>query len=172
MLIRAEAWKKAGGLDNDFFAHMEEIDLCWRLNLAGSRLCCVPSSVVYHVGGGALPYETPRKAFLNFRNNLFMLYKNLPEKDLRRILFIRKILDGVAAGVFLFTGKFWKVSAVFRAHMAYYRAIQSLRKKRKEVSGRFPGNPSALILNKSIVFEFYIKGKKTFGSLGTKFNKK
>jgi hypothetical protein len=167
MLIRSDAWKSSGGLDADFFAHMEEIDLCWRLHLAGSRLCCVPSSVVYHVGGGALPYETPLKAFLNFRNNLFMLYKNLPDKDLRRVLFIRKILDGVAAVVFLLTGKSWKVGAVIRAHAGYYRSSRSLRNKRKEIFRGNTGNTTGLILNKSIVFEFYIKGKRTFSSIGT-----
>jgi hypothetical protein len=172
MIIRSDAWCKCGGLDQDFFAHMEEIDLCWRLILSGYRLFYNPGSVVYHVGGGALPYETPLKAYLNFRNNLFMLYKNLPGNKLTGTLFIRKVLDGVASGVFLITGKFWKVRSVLRAHIDYYKASASLHLKRNNVSRDFPENPSRLILNKSIVFEFYIKGNRTFTSLGTNFKSK
>jgi GT2 family glycosyltransferase len=105
MMIRSDAWKKCGGFDDDFFAHMEEVDLCWRFHLAGYRVVCVPQSVIYHVGGGSLPYESERKTYLNFRNNLFLLYKNLPGTRLKKIIFLRKILDGLAAAMFLFKGR-------------------------------------------------------------------
>lgn len=88
-------------MDGHFFAHMEEIDLCWRLRSRGKKLVCIPQSVVYHVGGATLKKENPRKTFLNFRNNLLMLYKNLPDKELEHVLFIRGILDRVAALVFI-----------------------------------------------------------------------
>lgn len=169
MIIRSDAWRKSGGLDQDFFAHMEEIDLCWRLILSGYRLFYNPRSVVFHVGGGTLPYETPLKTYLNFRNNLFMLYKNLPEETRIKTLFIRMLLDGLAAGVFLITGKLWKVHSVLRAHIGYYKSLTSLKLKRNDVQRSYPDNPSRLILNKCIVFEFYIKGNKTFSSLGTNF---
>ena len=172
MIIRSEPWHKCGGLDKDFFAHMEEIDLCWRLLLSGYRICYNPRSVIFHVGGGALPYESPLKAYLNFRNNLFMVYKNLPENSLHMTLFIRKLLDGVASCVFLVTGKFWKVRSVFKAHIDYYKSLANLKMKRKSVQRIFPENPVDLILNKSIVFEFYIKGNKTFNKLGTNFKTK
>ena len=89
LFIRTSIYKEAGGLDAGFFAHQEEIDLCWRLRSRGYRLVCTPSSVVYHVGGATLNVESPRKTFLNFRNNLLMLYKNLPEKDLKHVMRVR-----------------------------------------------------------------------------------
>ena len=105
MIVRAEAWKKCGGFDPDFFAHMEEIDLCWRFHKAGYRVCFIPDSVVYHVGGGMLAYNSPFKTYLNFRNNLYLLYKNLPDSTLHKTLFIRKSIDALAASSFLVSGK-------------------------------------------------------------------
>jgi GT2 family glycosyltransferase len=169
MIVRATAWRKCFGLDPDFFAHMEEIDLCWRFNIAGYRLCCIPESVVYHVGGGTLPYNSPFKIYLNFRNNLFLLYKNIPDNRLHRILFIRKLLDGVAAIRFLVSGKFKNTAMVWRAHMDYYKSIKSLKLKRERVKKLKSGISKNLIMNKSIVFEFYIKGVKTFRKLKTNF---
>jgi Predicted glycosyltransferases len=167
MIVRAEAWKKCGGFDADFFAHMEEIDLCWRFHKSGYRVAYIPQSVVYHVGGGALPYDSPFKTFLNFRNSLYMLYKNLPESNLRRILFVRKILDGIAALFFLPKGEFRSTGAVWKAHMEYYRNIERLKEKRNEAGIEGKINFTGLILNKSIVFEFYIKGHRTFSSMKT-----
>ena len=92
LMIRRADWLSAGGLDERFFAHMEEIDLCWRLNARGRKVVCIPQSVVYHVGGGTLAMEHPRKTFLNFRNNLLMLYKNLPAADLRPVMRRRRLL--------------------------------------------------------------------------------
>lgn len=165
MAVRAEAWKKCGGFDADFFAHMEEIDLCWRLNSSGYRLTYIPGSKVYHIGGGSLPYSSPFKTLLNFRNSLYLLYKNLPPERLHRIMFIRKLMDGLAALIFLFTGKIRHFMSVWKAHMEYYRNIESLKKKRKLVMDRCNKKVPDHILNKSIIFEFYIKGNKTFGPI-------
>jgi GT2 family glycosyltransferase len=169
MIIRSEAWKRCSGLDPDFFAHMEEIDLCWRLLLCGYHLYYIPQSVVYHVGGGALPYDSPFKTYLNFRNNLFLLYKNLPPGNMHMKLFLRKALDGVAAGFFILSGRFRAVREILRAHIDYYKSSGTLKAKRELVERTVPGNPARLTLNKSIVFEFYIKGNKSFDKLGCNF---
>ena len=165
MIVRGEAWKKCGGFDADFFAHMEEIDLCWRFNKAGYRVCFLPDSVVYHVGGGTLPYNSPFKTYLNFRNSLFLLYKNLPDEKFSSILFIRKILDGMAAIFFILKGSLKSAVAVWKAHMDYYKAMGKLREKRRMVKELEVSHSRTSILNKSIVFEFYIKGNKTYNSL-------
>lgn len=167
MLVRAEAWEKCGGFDYDFFAHMEEIDLCWRFQRSGYRVSYIPESLVYHVGGGTLPYTSPFKTFLNFRNSLYLLYKNLPDENFRSKMFWRRMLDGVAALFFLVKGQFKSVAAVWNAHMAFYRHLGQLKEKRKMVKGlgsEIPGN----ILNKLIVLEFYVKRKRTFTSLNAK----
>jgi len=167
MIVRSGAWKICGGFDADFFAHMEEIDLCWRFNKAGYRVCFNPESSVYHVGGGSLPYNSPFKLYLNFRNSLFLLYKNLPEKDLISIMFKRRVLDGVASVLFLFQGKFRCFSSVIKAHISYYKSIPALMIKRETVKNLETGTFVPPILNKSIVFEFYIKGHRKFSSLKT-----
>jgi GT2 family glycosyltransferase len=165
MIVKSEAWKKCGGFDDDFFAHMEEIDLCWRFHKAGYRVCFLPESVIYHIGGGTLSYSSPFKTYLNFRNSLFLLYKNLPDNKLKSVLFIRRILDGLAAVYFLLQGSFSSVASVWKAHMDYYRAMDKLREKRKAVRKLEINTTNETILNKSIVFEFYVKGHKTYKSL-------
>jgi GT2 family glycosyltransferase len=165
MIMRSEAWKKCGGFDADFFAHMEEIDLCWRFHKSGYRVCFLPDSVIYHVGGGTLPYSSPLKTYLNFRNSLFLLYKNLPDERLYRVLFIRRLLDGLAAVYFLMKGSFKSVRAVWKAHMDYYKAINELKEKRKIVKKLEVNQTNESFLNKSIVFEFYVKGNRTYKSL-------
>jgi GT2 family glycosyltransferase len=165
MIVRSEAWKECGGFDADFFAHMEEIDLCWRFNKAGYRVCFLPDSVIYHIGGGTLPYSSPFKTYLNFRNSLFLLYKNLPDNRLVRILFIRRILDALAAIYFLLQGNFRSAGAVWQAHIDYYKAIDNLRRKRSDIKRSQVTSFDKLILNKSVVFEFYIKGNKTYTGL-------
>jgi len=119
LFIRAADYWQVGGLDERFFAHMEEIDLCWRLRSRNRSIVCVPQSVVYHMGGGTLPTTSYRKVYLNFRNNLLMLYKNLPEKDLRPILTVRFFLDYIAAFQFLLKGQFSFAKAVWQARSAY-----------------------------------------------------
>lgn len=165
MIIRSTAWKKCGGFDSAFFAHMEEIDLCWRLHRAGYRVGFTPDSKVYHIGGGSLSYDSPFKIYLNFRNSLFMLYKNLEDNKLFYILFLRRILDGLAAIMFLLTGKFTYFSSVLKAHVQYYKCRGELKKKRQAVKELGNGGTYGLILNKSIVLEFYIKGNKTYNKI-------
>lgn len=165
MIVRSGAWSKCRGFDDDFFAHMEEIDLCWRFHLAGFRVSYVPESIVYHVGGGALPYDSEFKTYLNFRNNLFLLYKNLPDNKLHRTIIIRKLLDGAAAAMFIFRGMPGNVKAIWKAHMDYYKSIKTLKEKRKSVRDLAISQTGSYLMNKSIVFWFYVKGKKTFSSL-------
>jgi GT2 family glycosyltransferase len=170
MMIRSEAWKKAGGFDSSFFAHMEEIDLCWRLGKLGYQVYCIPQSVVYHVGGGALPYSSPFKTYLNFRNSLYMLYKNLPDNKLQQVLFARKILDCIAAFRFLMKFEFANFKAIFKAYFSYYKSKKTLKESRAKV--KLLGEKEIqTIFNKSLIFEFYIRGRKTFERLGNKQNK-
>ena len=115
-LIRSELWWQMGGLDELFFAHMEEIDLCWRLQLGGWQIWSVSDSVVFHVGGGTLPNNSPRKIYLNFRNNLLMMYKNLPRRNRSRIIFFRQLLDGLFGVLYLLMGKFSYTKMIIKAH--------------------------------------------------------
>jgi GT2 family glycosyltransferase len=165
MIISAEVWKKCSGFDADFFAHMEEIDLCWRFHKAGYKVFFIHESVVYHVGGGMLAYNSPFKTYLNFRNNLFLLYKNLPQTTRHKTLFIRKLLDGLAAVNYLFSGKFSNIHAILKAHIDYYKSTDNLKKKRESVKKLTVTDYSEGVLNKSLVFEFYIKRRKTFDKL-------
>ena len=119
LLIRLQVYREVGGLDGRFFAHMEEIDLCWRLRSRGYGIVCLPFSRVYHVGGATLKKENPRKTLLNFRNNLIMLYKNLPENELYRVMRVRLFLDYLAAFVFLLKGDKNNSLAVLRARKEY-----------------------------------------------------
>jgi GT2 family glycosyltransferase len=172
MALRAEAWRQCGGFDPGFFAHMEEIDLCWRFHKSGYKVTCIPQSTVYHVGGGTLPYDSPFKTFLNFRNSLYLLYKNLPDDKLKKIMFKRKILDGIAALFFLIKGQFRSVKSVWNAHMDYYRNLEKLWEKRKAVKELGDKGNSDMILNNSIVFEFYIRRHRTFSKLKTRMKNK
>lgn len=165
LIIRKDVYMEAGGLDDRFFAHQEEIDLCWRLKCRGYRIVCMPQSVVYHVGGATLNADNPRKTFLNFRNNLLMLYKNLPEKALNSVFRFRFFSDYVAACVFLLKGEFKNARAVYRARKAFFEMkneYKSIREEnlRKTVSGMLPE-----IYNGSILYAFYLKRKKTFAEL-------
>jgi len=171
MIVRSDAWKKAGGFDISFFAHMEEIDLCWRFSKAGYRVCYIPESVIYHVGGGSLPYTSPLKTYLNFRNSLYLLYKNLPENKLQSVMFKRKILDGIASLSFLGKGDLVNFSSVLKAHIDYYRHKKELKAKRKIVMQLEVNQVPSCVLNKSIVFEFYAKGNRTYDLLRMENNK-
>lgn len=131
MVVRTEVYTKCGGLDNDFFAHMEEIDLCWRLNARSWWVACVPQSKVYHVGGASLNYGNPRKTFLNFRNNLLMIYKNASPKQLCGILAIRFVLDYAATLNDLVHGRFANAWAIVRARFAFLGLIGKFHSKRK-----------------------------------------
>jgi hypothetical protein len=144
---------------------MEEIDLCWRLKNRGYRVVYTPESTVYHVGGGTLSYDNPRKLYLNFRNNLWLLYKNLPAGQLFYILFIRMILDGVAAFKLLAEFNLNGIKSVLKAHFQFWLSLPALRQKRK--MSRQVGHPvkSVGIFPKSIVFQFYVWKRKRFSEI-------
>ncbi len=165
LMVRRNDWVAAGGLDGKFFAHMEEIDLCWRLCLMGKKIFCIPESIVYHVGGATLAKGNARKAFLNFRNNLLMLYKNLPDCDLRRVMFWRCILDYVAALQFLLKGSTGEAAAVLKARRAFHEMKKEYRLLRK--TGRQNERHTALQLrsNFSLLVAYYLKGKRKFADL-------
>lgn len=165
LFIRSSAWKESGGFDAEFFAHMEEIDLCWRLNNAGKKIMYIPSSEVFHVGGGTLSYDSPRKIYLNFRNNLYLLYKNLPAGKRRKILFIRMILDGLAAIRFLLILKPGAFYSILKAHRDYYRNRNKLKKAEIPVHKDNSLSYNKLIFNKSIVFAYFFRRKKRFSDL-------
>ena len=164
LFIKSKIFHDAGGFDDDFFAHMEEIDLCWRIKNLGYKIYCYPCSQVYHIGGGTLPNETPSKLFLNFRNSLWVLLKNLPAKKLYQILFIRKILDGLAAMKFYLTLDWRKGNAVFKAHLSYYKHFRKMKQKRKSADFNNKNLPSS-VYRKSILISYFLKKKKTFTEL-------
>ncbi|MCM1293037.1 MAG: glycosyltransferase family 2 protein [Bacteroides sp.] len=156
MMVRIADYLEVGGLDEQFFAHMEEIDLCWRMQLIGKNLYVVPQSIVYHLGGGSLDASNPRKTYLNFRNNLLMLYKNLPDATRRSTLFRRRLLDTLAWGMYV--AKFdWKnAGAILRAHKDF-----------KKMRRQYDSFPNADILNTNpsrpnIIMDYYVRGRKKF----------
>lgn len=165
MFIRQKDYREAGGLDGGFFAHMEEIDLCWRLRARGRQIVCVPQSVVYHVGGATLKKENPRKTFLNFRNNLVMLYKNLPQRELAPVMRVRAILDYVAALAFLVKGQIPNALAVVRARRAYRLLRPSLASARKENLEKTCLDIIPQRTKNSILAQFYCRGKRFFSQL-------
>lgn len=164
MFVRADVFHESGGFDEDFFAHMEEIDFCWRIRQRGYKVMYNPHSVVFHVGGGTLPAASSFKVYLNIRNNLSMLYKNLPEHTLTKTMLMRLILDGIAALKFSFDGSFRDLQAVMRAHRHFYKMLPRLRQKRRALR---PGKVS-MIYNGNIVAAHYLFRKKTFGALDKK----
>ena len=169
LFIRKADYMNVGGLDGDFFAHMEEIDLCWRLKNRGRRIVCIPSSVVYHVGGGTLAQGNPRKTFLNFRNNLLMLYKNLPSSKVNRTLFIRMVLDGLAALLMLAKGDVQNFKSVYKAHTEFKALKKKFAEKReKEATFADSSAPISEIYRHSIVAAYYIRGIKRFRNLNWK----
>jgi GT2 family glycosyltransferase len=163
MFVKADVYHQFGGLDEDFFAHMEEIDFCWRLKNAGYKIMFCPGSKVYHVGGGTLPKKSARKTYLNFRNNFSLLYKNLPKKQLYKTFIVRLILDGIAGVKFFIDGDFQDFIAVIEAHLYFYRNYAKLKKKRREIEQ----NEVSKIYRKNLVFQHFIKGKKKFSELNT-----
>jgi len=165
MFVRAKLFHEAGGFDADFWAHMEEIDLCWRLKNLGCRVVYTPESKVYHVGGGTLSYDNPRKLYLNFRNNLWLLYKNLPVSQLFPIIFMRMVLDGIAALKLLAEFNMNGIVSVLKAHYHFYCALPKLQHKRKLAAkdGHYSLPPEKL--PRSIVFQFYIRKRKIFSEL-------
>ena len=162
MIRRADYWD-AGALDGRFFAHCEEIDLCWRLCSFGRKIYCVPQSVVYHVGGGTLPKGNPMKTYLNFRNNLTMLYKNLPEQELRYVMRVRFWLDYVAAFKSLLLDRNWgEFSAVLRGRRAFKAWKKDFVEDRKRIQARRVEASCKMRKPYSILWMYYVKGKHTY----------
>lgn len=161
LFVRAKVFHEMGGFDDDFFAHMEEIDLCWRMKNAGYKVMYCPTSTVFHVGGGTLPKHSPRKTYLNFRNNLFMLVKNLPALTLAWVLAIRLLLDAFSAALFLLKRQFGDAGAVGKAYIDLCKAMSGLRRKRVTIRRRRTGQ----IYQRSIVMEYYLKRKRTFSTM-------
>jgi len=163
MFINASHFKDIGGFDASFFAHMEEIDLCWRLKNTGKKIFYCSESTVYHVGGGTLNYSNPNKTYLNFRNNLYLIHKNKSGNLLFFMLF-RIILDGIAAFKFLFSGQLAHLFSVFKAHLSYYSNINKLntfrrnnyRKNTKDLTVLYP---------RLIIWDYFVKNKKKYSDL-------
>jgi GT2 family glycosyltransferase len=154
--IRKEIYRKLNGFDPDFFAHQEEIDLCWRAFNLGYSAKYTSKSVVYHVGGATLNQGNPKKTFLNFRNSLLMLLKNLPSNQLVPILFMRLTLDGIAGIQFIFKGKFAHCFAILKAHFYFYHLINYTLKKRGTIQ------KENYFHTKSIVFNYFVSKKQYF----------
>ncbi len=164
LFIRAELYKQIGGLDEDFFAHMEEIDLCWRLKNKGYKIMVNHLSSVYHVGGGTLSKINPQKTYLNFRNNLFLITKNCAPNKLYSMLFKRLVLDGIAAGKFFFSGSAPHSLAVLRAHYNFYSNFFKMKNKRSLTSLETI-TPLTTQYKKSIIWEYYLRKHPKFSTI-------
>jgi len=161
LFIKSEAYHNAGGFDEFFFAHMEEIDLCWRLKNQGYKIMYCPNSTVFHLGGGTLSKINPKKTFLNFRNSLLAIHKNLPKNIRFKTIFIRLIFDGIAVARFLVSGQPKHAFSVLRAHFSFYSSIQQNKLKRN-----LSNNPNKKgIINKSIVVEYFIKKRTLYKTI-------
>lgn len=170
-LVRGPLFHQLGGFDGDYFAHLEEIDLCWRIKKAGYKILAVPSSEVYHMGGGTLDYESPRKTYLNFRNSLFTLLKNEPLGKLCWLLPVRLLMDGLAAFLFLTQGKTQHIQAILRAHRDFYKNFRKFWRKRKDYQEKIQRVSTSTdtsrsgVYPRSIVWQYYVKGKRHFKNL-------
>jgi GT2 family glycosyltransferase len=163
LMIRSKDYWEVGGLDGRFFAHNEEIDLCWRLRIRGRKLYCLPESYVYHVGGGTLPKSNPMKTFLNFRNNLTMLYKCLPDSELAHVMRVRWFLDYLAAWEMLLLKRNWgDFVAIFKARHAFARWKKDFAADRQTIQqGRVAQQiPEQRMF--SLLWEYYAKGHKKY----------
>ena len=170
MVVRADVWHRFGGFDADFWAHMEEIDFCWRVKRAGYKVIVQPKGSVRHVGGGTMDYLSPRKAYLNFRNNLFLLFKNESALTLLWLLPMRLVLDGVAAFKFLSEKRWTHFTAVLKAHFSFYGSLISLIQKRIRTAQliekeRIAPPNKAGILRGSVVWKYFVKKQLTFTEL-------
>jgi GT2 family glycosyltransferase len=164
LFIRAEVFEQSGGFDADYFAHMEEIDLCWRLKNQGYRIIYTPQSLVYHWGGATLEYNNPRKLFLNFRNSLWTFYKNYTGNYLEWTLFRRMIIDTVAIAKYFATFDFKNTIAIVNAHVAFHRSKKTMRAKRQQLTKKVKTLNHSEILDNSIVWQFFIYSRKRFSS--------
>jgi len=165
LLVRSNLFFESGGLDEDFFAHQEEIDLCWRMKNAGYKIYYSPKSVVYHVGGGTLNALSPFKTYLNFRNNLFLLFKNLPPKHLYKIIPFRLLLDYLAVIRFVFSRQGKHAKAVIKAHFHFFKTLNVMKVKRQKVKFAPNADYTSCVYLGSVVFDYFINSKKKFSKL-------
>lgn len=164
LMVRASCYHEVGGMDNDFFAHMEEIDLCWRLKNAGYKVMATGKSEIHHVGGGTLPKKSSRKTYLNFRNNFILLYKNLPAYRIPWVFMVRFVLDWIAAVKFLAEGGIGDFAAVIKAHWHFLLSVPRHHAKRKTQ----PLHTNSGIYNRSIVVDFWFRKRSRFTQLSTR----
>ncbi|MFZ5552870.1 MAG: glycosyltransferase family 2 protein [Bacteroidota bacterium] len=164
MFIKAKCFKEENGFDAGFFAHMEEIDLCWRLKNRGYKMMYCADSKVYHLGGGTLNYESPRKTYLNFRNNLYAIHKNYNGPLFLKLL-RRKTLDGIAGVVFLLSGKYKHAWMIMLAHFHYYRQFSQLNRKREYISATRKNENLTGVYDGSVTYDFFVGKKKRFSDL-------
>ena len=165
MVVRASDFKEAGGFDARFFAHSEEIDLCWRMSLMGKKIYCIPDSFVYHIGGATLPKNNPMKTYLNFRNNLTMLYKNLPDSELRHVMRVRAFLDYVAAFQALASGRTGDFKAIINGRKAFKKWLPEYRTVRAEIQSMRKTDDIKGFYRHSILWQYYAKGHKKYSEL-------
>lgn len=165
MVVRASDFKEAGGFDARFFAHSEEIDLCWRMSLMGKKIYCIPDSFVYHIGGATLPKNNPMKTYLNFRNNLTMLYKNLPDSELRHVMRVRAVLDYVAAFQALASGRTGDFKAIINGRKAFKKWLPEYRTVRAEIQSMRKTDDIKGFYRHSILWQYYAKGHKKYSEL-------
>ena len=165
LVVRADLYHKVGGLDTDFYAHMEEIDLCWRLKNLGYKIGYIAGSTVYHVGGSVISYGSPQKLYYNFRNNLILLIKNEKGSKMLWLFPYRLVLDGLAASRLLFTGKFREVYTILKAHMHVYREIGKWLRKRAEIKKLITKRNETGIYPRSIVWDYFLLRRKKFTDL-------
>lgn len=164
LMIRADVYHQVGGLDEDFFAHMEEIDLCWRLKKQNYKFMVAPTSVVYHIGGGTLDYSSPFKTYLNFRNSLYMIIKNY-DGILFFKMFRRLIIDGIAGVRFLVRGEFKQLGSILKAHRDVYLSLGKILKKRKKIKAESTQFNRIGLYKASILWERYVLKKDKFSML-------
>jgi hypothetical protein len=166
LMVRATDYWAVNGLDGRFFAHNEEIDMCWRMRIRGRKIYCLPESYVYHVGGGTLPKSNPMKTFLNFRNNLTMLYKCLPDEELKHVMRWRWFLDYLAAWETLILKRnFGDFKAIYRARRAFMRWRKDFEQNRREVQASRVGEKIPEQRQFSLLWQYYVKGRKAFSTL-------
>lgn len=165
MFVRASAFYEAGQLDEDFFAHMEEIDLCWRMKNLGYKIMYCSESVVYHVGGGTLSMLSPRKTYLNFRNNLILLCKNHAPGYFVFKMLLRLFLDAIAGLRFILNAQITHFFAVMLAHFSFYSSLPKTMQKRNAMKKRISVYSTSAIYRKSIVWDYFVKGKRKFSEL-------
>jgi GT2 family glycosyltransferase len=168
LFIRLKDFKEAGGFDAAFFAHQEEIDLCWRLNARGKKIVCLPQSSIYHVGGATLEKENPQKTYLNFRNNLLMLYKNLPNPYYKKVMFARFLLDNLSALHLLLKGQFFNATAILKARKDFFITKTKYKTERKLNRKMSLNELPDTIYPKSIIWQYYLKNRKKYKELKIK----